>query len=174
MPHPIAFHKDLLGWIPAAEKYLATGGSGQITLERLALPETDNVKLAQIPIPGSAPRFYTVEARQRVGYDRFLPADGVIIHQVDLTRGDRVAQIVDGDHNGDPNDAGATWTVGETFTDGATGITVAVLAATVSGYVVEIRPATASPAASPATGPAPAPARMAAPFPAVTQTPAAR
>ena len=52
--------------------------------------------------------------------------------------GERAAQVVDGDNNGDPNDAGAMWTPGETFTDAANGITVTVDAQTATGFQVTI------------------------------------
>ena len=51
-----------------------------------------------------------------------------MIYLVDTARGDRMAQVVDADGNGNPNDAGAIWNVGETFTDASNGISVRVLA----------------------------------------------
>ena len=50
-----------------------------------------------------------------------------------------MAQVVDVDNNGDPNDAGAMWTPGETFTDAANGITVTVNAQTATGFQVTIK-----------------------------------
>ena len=46
--------------------------------------------------------------------------------------------MVDGDNNGDLNDAGAMWTPGETFTDAANAITVTVNAQTATGFQVTI------------------------------------
>jgi hypothetical protein len=138
--HTISYHKDFLGWIPSAQKYVATPGSNQtIVLERLGQPvSSSNYLMAQIPIGGSTIRFYTVEARRFTGYDSQIPGEAVVIHQVDTTRSDRLAQVVDVDNNGDPNDAGAMWTPGETFTDLANGITVSVNAATTTGFEVTI------------------------------------
>ena len=48
------------------------------------------------------------------------------------------AFVVDPDNNGNPDDAGARWLPGETFTDGANGITVTVDSETAEGYVVTI------------------------------------
>jgi N-acetylneuraminic acid mutarotase len=46
---------------------------------------------------------------------------------------------VDVDNNGNPNDAAAMWTPGETFTDAANGITVTVNAQTATGFQVTIK-----------------------------------
>ena len=116
--HTIAYHKDFLGWIPPDRKYVAAPNSTQtMTLERLAKPGSDGYLMAQIPIGDSTTDFYTVEARLFAGYDEEIPDEAIVIHKVDTTRADRLAQVVDIDNNGDPNDEGAMWTVGEIFTD---------------------------------------------------------
>ena len=73
--------------------------------------------MAQIPIGRSPTDFYTVEVRLFAGYDDGIPDEAIVIHKVDTTREDRLAQVVDVDNNGDPNDERAMWTVGEIFTD---------------------------------------------------------
>lgn len=137
--HTISYHKDMLGWVTLPERYIppASGGTNTITLEQLALPQTNNYKMARIPIGASVTRFYTVEVRRKVGYDVKLPGQAVIIHEVDTTRM-RPANVVDPDNNGDTGDAGAMWTVGETFTDAANGISVSVLSSTATGFQVSI------------------------------------
>jgi hypothetical protein len=60
-----------------------------------------------------------------------------VIHNVDTTRG-RPAQVVDPDGNGDPNDAGAMWTPGETFVDSANEITVSVTSVSSSSFSVTV------------------------------------
>ena len=137
--HTIAYHKDLLGWIPPDRKYMAAPNSTQtITLERVAQPGAEGYLMAQIPIGESGTDFYTIEARLFAGYDEEIPGEAVIIHKVDTTRRDRLAQVVDVDNNGDPNDDGAMWTVGETFTDPANGMQVSVDAEHASGFRVTI------------------------------------
>ncbi|MBI5651429.1 MAG: hypothetical protein HZC40_13455 [Chloroflexi bacterium] len=133
--HTIAYHKDRLGWIPSPQKFI--GATGAITLEQLAMPQSNNYKLAQIPIGDSATRFYTVEVRRRVGYDAKLPNQVVIIHEVDTTRANP-AYVMDNDGNGNTGDAGAQWTVGEVFTDAANNISIAITAATATGYRITI------------------------------------
>jgi hypothetical protein len=138
--HTIARHKDILGWIPPSLKYVAELGTSQtIFIERLGQPVFgDNYRMAEIPIGYSGTPIYTVEARQRVGYDRQVPGDAIVIHKVNPSGGDRSAQVVDIDNNGDPDDAAAMWTPGETFTDAANGISVSVISAGASGFLVNI------------------------------------
>jgi M6 family metalloprotease-like protein len=130
--HTISYHKDLLGWIASSRKLTVAANTSQtITLERLAQPDSGNYLMAEIPIDNAPGQFYTVEARRRVGsYDAHIPGDAVVLH--------RAARVVDVDNNGDPNDEGAQWTVGETFTDQANGITVAVVGQTATGFQVTL------------------------------------
>ena len=134
--HTISYHKDLDGWIPSGRIFNAPEGTFQsLTLERLALPSSNNTYLmAKIPF-GS--KFYTLEVRQRTGYDVQLPGEGVIIHEVDKARLSN-ALVEDSTLNNDPNDDGAMWTPGETFTDTANKITVEVLSTTGDTYTVRI------------------------------------
>ena len=136
--HTIAWHKDLEGWIPANQKaVIAAGTRTTITLERTALPQTANYLMAQLPVKATSDRFYTLEARRKVGYDVQLPGEGVIIHYVEIGR-TNPARVIDIDGNGHTDDAGAIWAPGETFTDSANGITVTVVSSTATGYVVSI------------------------------------
>jgi hypothetical protein len=153
--HTISFHKDLLGWIPPEQKYIFPGGNATITLEQLALPQTGNYKLVQIPIKGSSTHFYTLEARRKTGYDIQLPGQAVIIHEVDKTRA-IPAHVIDPDLNGNTGDAGAMWEIGETFSDPANGISVYISSTTSTGYQVTITTPSIPPGAfakvSPANG----------------------
>lgn len=134
----IAYHKDKLGWISSARKYLAAPGTtATINIERLGQPASaNNYLMAQLPIDDT--HFYTVEARLFSGYDNQIPAQALIIHQVDTSRIDRTAQVVDPDNNGDPNDAGARWLPGETFLDEAHGIQVTVNSMGTSSFSVTL------------------------------------
>lgn len=137
--HTIGFHKDLLGWIPPARKLtVPPGNSGMVTLERIAQPSGDNYLMIQIPIGGSISQFYTVEARRFVGYDNRVPGEGVVMHKIDTARGDRLAQVVDPDQDGDPNDEGAIWLPGEQFVDPENGVTVTIGTANAFGFQVMV------------------------------------
>ncbi|HEX5726736.1 MAG TPA: hypothetical protein VFX98_14770 [Longimicrobiaceae bacterium] len=160
--HTIAWHKDRLGWIPAARRYVAApGNDATLLLERGAAPGSGGYQLAVIPLSGDSV-FYTVEARRPAGYDGppRLPGDAVVIHRVH-TRRLRPAQVVDVDGNGNPNDTGAGWTPLETFTDEEAGVSVRVLEPTASGFRVGIT--VLGPLAAD-DGVAPPPARMGAEY----------
>jgi M6 family metalloprotease-like protein len=140
--HTIAFHKNMLGWITPTLIYTVTPFSqAVITLTNIAAPVPGRYLMVRLP-QGSPNRFKTIEARRRIGYDTPLPGDAVIIHDVDTTRRDRLAQVVDIDNNRNPNDAGAMWTVGESFTDVANGVVIRVAAQTTDGFVLNIAPMT--------------------------------
>jgi hypothetical protein len=142
----ISYHKDLLGWIPSNRRYVAALGTSEtITLEPLDLLSSSGYMIARIPLPGSSTRFYTVETRRLAGYDTPLPGHAVIIHLVDTTRGDRDAQVVDPDANGNPDDAGGMWLPGESFVDSANGISISVLSATSQGFVVTVNNGSSGP-----------------------------
>ncbi len=137
--HTISYHKDMLGWISAGEKYTySMGGPVTITLEKLALSSTtEDYKLAPIPIDGSSTHFYTVEARQLAGYDNKLPGAAIVIHEVNTTH-EIPAIVIDDDGNGITRDNGAMWIVGETFADPTNEVSVHVNSATTSGFRVTI------------------------------------
>lgn len=137
--HTIGLHKDALGWIPDARRYVATSDPNQlIFIERLAQPGASEFLVAKIPIGGSTTNFYTVESRKFVGFDNQVPGEAIVIHTVDTTRGDRNAQVVDPDGNDDPNDDGAQWLPGERFEDTVNNISVCVTEETDSGFWVAI------------------------------------
>jgi hypothetical protein len=139
--HTIAYHKDLLGWIAPARKFVAPPESSQtIRIERLGSPLSGgNYLMAQIPIGGSTTTFYTVEARQRVGYDARLPGQAIVLHRVTTTStSGSPARVVDVDGNGNPNDAGAMWLPGETFIDAPNGIAVRVNSLEESSFSVTV------------------------------------
>jgi len=137
--HIISYHKDILGWIDPAQMFIAEVGTiSNITLERIASPQTTNYLGARVLIDGSPAHFFTVEARRFAGYDSWLPGEAVIIHEVVLGRAEP-AHVVDVDGNGNTGDEGAMWRPGETFISSANGIEVKVDSATPTGFVVTIR-----------------------------------
>ena len=138
--HTIMVHKDILEWIPAQLKYTLNYSNANVPSANISATLNSGAYLmAEIPIFGSGFNFYTVETRDnRIGYDVKLPGQGVIIHKVDITR-INPAHVVDVDNNGNTGDAGAIWVAGETFSDMANNISVAVLAATTNGYQVRIQ-----------------------------------
>ena len=151
-PHTIAYHKDILGWIPPAQKYVATPNSRRtITLERVGQPTSSSSYLmAQIPI-GSGATFYTVETRRFAGYDTKLPGEAVVLHRVNPVLSDRNAQVVDPDGDSNPNVGTAQWLPGESFVDPANGVTISVLSAAATSFDVSVQLGTPPPSVSKAT-----------------------
>ena len=137
-PHVIAYDKDTLGWIPPDRKLVASSqGTVTVELAALANPAAQGYLLAQVPVAGSSERFYTVEARMRVGYDRALPGDAVVIHEVEPTR-DPPARLVNHLGDGDTREAAGMWQPSDVFVDVAGGVAVSVDSATATGFVVTI------------------------------------
>lgn len=135
--HPIAYQKDQLGWILPERKYAAQASStALITLERLAQPQTDAYLMAVIPFTDGSDRYYTVEARRRVGYDRNLPTDGVVIHRID-PHSYPAAMVLAHETPGGVL-VPTAWRPGDVFTDAEQGVSVEVERATNTGYVVAI------------------------------------
>jgi hypothetical protein len=145
--HPIAYQKDILGWIPAERIFVARSDSqATIALEQTAAPATGGYLLAQIPIGdlgvGAGRHYYTVEARRRIGYDASLPGDAVIIHEVALDGDPQVRPVstaVGGNmFVGATTGSAAKWLPGQIFRDAQNDIAVSVDRATSTGFVVTI------------------------------------
>ena len=138
--HVNAYHKDRLGWIPAARLLDVERNTSQtVTIDQTAIATTGNYRMAKIALPDSG-LYYTIEARKRVStYEGALAGEGIIIHKVDPTRREP-SWLIDGDNP--PADyssnAGSVWTVGETFNDAADAVTVEVVSETPDGFTVRI------------------------------------
>ncbi|NKI35619.1 hypothetical protein HFP89_10630 [Wenzhouxiangella sp. XN79A] len=137
--HHTAYHKSRLGWLAPGEVLVVNEGDAVTAIvDHMALPSTTNLRAVEIPIPGTDD-WYTVEVRDRVGYDGQLPGNAVIISQVDTGRPEP-AWAIDTD---DPpanfgSNEGTMFRVGEVFEDPAVGIRVAVIAATAEGFELDI------------------------------------
>lgn len=138
--HTIGFHKDLLGWIPPERKLTVREAADlNIRLEPHSAPGGNGTRLVEIPIPGTAD-FYTVEARARVGYDRGLLGEAVLIHRVPDVMGPdctlyRCAQVMSADGAG-PNGPGATWLADQTFHD--EDVRISVIGTTDDGWELAV------------------------------------
>ncbi len=129
--HANGYHKGKLGWIPGSRTFTYAATTRRITLRPLNGDTAGDHLLAVIPLPGSN-RFTTVEFRHRVGFDRKVPGDGVIIHDVDELRGS--PSWVQGGNGA----AGAVFAPGQFYTPPGTGVTVTVGAVSTTGATVVI------------------------------------
>ncbi|HEY4378214.1 MAG TPA: hypothetical protein VGM93_13695, partial [Acidimicrobiales bacterium] len=127
--------RDAAGWIPDDRKATFTGGTQTYTLTRLTQPAPDGLMMVNVPIPGTNDK-YVVAARTRTGYDAQLSLangstqfgyalvqTGVRIDRVFPTA-DTQAQL--STPGGDPLSAAEVWVGGQTFTDSASGISIAI------------------------------------------------
>lgn len=133
----IAFNKAYAGWIPASRILVPAMPSRQSVLLERSVQPTSGAGYLLVRIPTSGDTSYTAEARRFIGYDRHLPGEAVILHTLDMNRPEW-AWVVDVDGNGNPNDAGAMWTPGETFTDSLHGVAMTVDSVTPTGFGVTI------------------------------------
>jgi hypothetical protein len=134
--HPPAPQKDILGWIDSNKKATALVTGQIFTLEALAQPQTSNPLMVTIPIGPN--HYYTLEARRKVGFDTKVPGAAVLIHEVRPVENDGTVGIIPVPGKSGPSGSGSMWLVGDTFTDSANGITVTVLAATTTGFQVQV------------------------------------
>ncbi len=139
--HTIAYHKDLLGWIESEQRLeIPPGFHETVTLERLALPQTNNTLAIFVLIDDEYDYFdyfYTVEAREPVGYDVSMPGKAVVIHEVNTWR-TNPAHIIDVDYKGETGVDGTMWLVGEVFFDPHYGIYISVDQETPTGFVTTV------------------------------------
>jgi hypothetical protein len=95
-----------------------------------------------LPVPGSASRYYIVEARNRASfYETNQAGDAVIIHSVDIARPWSPAWSVDADRPPADfsNNEGSMFKVGETWTSSDTQkFEVQVRLATIDGFVIAV------------------------------------
>jgi hypothetical protein len=117
-----------LGWLgPGKIRTVMPGDTAKVALGPL---EKGDSGVLAIKIPISASRYYLIENRQRLGYDRFLPGKGVLIMRIDeeaaeCMGGDCPVQLV----NANPGVRlleGAAFDIGgeESFSDPELGVTV--------------------------------------------------
>ena len=135
--HTISYHKNSLGWIPAGQKAAVSApGLYEFDIDHLALASTSNLRMVTVAIPGSS-RYYTIEVRDRAGYDGNLPGFAVILHEVDYSR-QEPAWLVDLEDPNNGADAGAMWLPGECYDDAPNEILICVESVTTEGYIVTV------------------------------------
>lgn len=131
--HVLAWHKWLLGWIdPGQITCLEQPGQLEETLTPLA--RTGGKKMVVVPTGSSTA--YAIEVRRRLGYDRTICAEGVLLYKLD-------SQVRNGEGPVEGRSATTRCSpqssplgVGQTYEDGA--IKLEVLATDGSAYRVRV------------------------------------
>lgn len=139
--HPIAYNKKLAGWIPGEKIFqfnIATPTT--IDLTSVAHSSTQGFMMVEIPLDDAGLEYYTLEARRRVGYDRNIPAEGVILHRVNRTTGFIGAELVSGNDT-PPYIEQALWIPGESHRDFENNVSICVNHATETGFTITVSPA---------------------------------
>jgi len=138
-----AYDRIWLNWISSQGSSAAfyttvqSNSSMTINLERLELPANTSNPLA-IKIPIDANSYYLAESRRYAGYDSagIIPGEAVLIHKITQI-GNAVTVMNDGS-GANPNGPESMWVPGETFTDTANQITIAVTGQYASGFVINV------------------------------------
>ena len=137
-PYTNIYHRDLDGWIAAANKFNVPLGVNTITLDSPGKTNSPNYYTAIIPISGT--RWIMLEARRNTdgGYEKSLPSAGVLIYSIDTSRSEP-AWLVGGVSNVSVVNGTATWSPGRTYIDYGNNFSVSVNTATTDGYQVTLR-----------------------------------
>lgn len=121
-----SFTRWRLGWLPSAAVVAVQAGERrEIVLAPLAAG-IDRIRALRLPLADG--RYVLIEHRRRIGVDRHLPAEGVLVLQVDenVPEGQGPVRVVDADP-GRPYLAGAPFAVGNRWRDDVHGIELRVL-----------------------------------------------
>jgi M6 family metalloprotease-like protein len=89
--HTLAFNRFATGWIDGPQVAIHRSGTVNYTLDA---PTRDGLQFVALPDPSDSRSMLTLEARPRVGRDRFLGVEGVALHVVDQVP--RTGGFIDG------------------------------------------------------------------------------
>ncbi len=141
--HIGVYHRDRLGWIDAARKVEVQAGQWLIgqRLERAGAAGATAPQMIVVRRPGDpVSRYWTVEARRRVGYyESALAGNAVIVHEVNTGR-QTPAQSVDADVPPATvsNNEGSMFKPGETWTAPDGSFRIRVWPANGDAFVVSV------------------------------------
>ena len=135
--HMTAWAKIRLGWISGPMLLIATSDTSTVVAPTEVA--SNQVHAIEIPIDENqnSSQYYLVEVRRQIGFDAALPAQGVLITEVNETRTIGIVRVV----NADPEEADlsyAVWQVGQTFTDRTHNVTVTVGSESGNSYQVAV------------------------------------
>ena len=136
--HTIAFYKHRLGWIPEDRTVEILPGDSKVVsiVSSTRATSGSGYQLARIFTEAGEGAFFTVEAREALGYDEKLPGSPIIIHYLPSEDGE--ASLIDDDDNYDSADEGAMWRKGEAYTNDTYGVTVTVIDEIADGFQVRL------------------------------------
>jgi M6 family metalloprotease-like protein/uncharacterized repeat protein (TIGR02543 family) len=134
--HMTAWPKLQLGFISGSQLAMANvGATSTFTVDPTEIP-SNNVHVIEIPLTAADPsRYYLVEVRSLTGFDKALPAAGVLITYVNENALIGKVHVMDG-HPGVEDLEDAVWNVGQTFSDSQYNVAVTVASKVGNSYQV--------------------------------------
>ncbi len=137
--HMDAWSKLQLGFMSGS---MVTTASSGVTSTFTIIPTevaSSSVHAVEVPLGTGVPasKYYLIEVRSGTGYDSGLPAAGVLILYVDSTQLIGKVRVING-HPSVSQLNEATWSVGQTFTDTANGLSVTVTGQTGNSFQVSV------------------------------------
>jgi M6 family metalloprotease-like protein len=136
-PHPEAWSKIELGWIPRS-KVLFVNSSSYMNVTLYPIEKEFEGYLAiKIPLKGSM--YYLIEARKNIGFDEALPESGVLITIVDerKTSGRGIVRAIDANSTSKTlNDA--LFKVGQKFMDVENEVVISVISEKNNSFLLSI------------------------------------
>jgi hypothetical protein len=132
--HP--YQKERLGWLAAGSGVVTVQGAGTYTISGLSVQ--DNTPKA-LKIAKSSSSYYYVEFRRPVGFDSFVSNNSATMNGVLITQDSSGAE----NYLLDMVPSTTSWsdsalTVGRSFTDPSTNMTITVVSVSASGAVVNV------------------------------------
>jgi len=139
--HINAYHRERMGWVDASRRVTLapTQSARDVPLVRASLRGSTQPQAIVVQLHGTS-RYYTIEARRRIGnYDGNLAGDAVIIHEVSTQRSTPAWSV---DASSPPatraNNEGSMFKPGEAWTAPGNAFRVLVRSATADGFVVSV------------------------------------
>ena len=135
--HPMAYSKIKLGWIPSPRLMIVNASMNvNVTLQPTEL-KTDGYQAVKIPVKSM--EYYLVEVRQKIGYDAYLPSNGVLISYVNerLASGYGRVKIVDS-HTLTASLDDAAFDVGRVFAEPNSKFSVTILSTDGKSYSINV------------------------------------
>lgn len=92
--HFCAYNKIVAGWIPPERIKKLSPGSSEFVILQPSEIKTGGIQVIKIPVDNKM--YYLIEARRKIGFDKSLPDEGVLITFVDETKVEKPEKVIQG------------------------------------------------------------------------------
>lgn len=136
--HMTAWPKIQLGFIDGSTLAIVQPGqSSTYTIDPTEIPSNNTHAVKIFLNNTNQNEYYLAEVRALIGFDSVLPSTGVLITYVDETLTVNKVHIMDA-HPNEGDLTGATWDVGQTFTDAYHNLSIEVTAKIGNSYQISV------------------------------------